>query len=231
MVDLHSHILPGVDDGSKDLETTRQMLQLLHEQGVDTVVATSHFYARKDTPERFLRRREAALEQVAQLQGEYPKIIPGAEVAYFDGMEYSDALELLQLGKSRMLLVEMPFCQWSDRMVRTICDLPLMIGLIPVLAHVNRYCAKDQLLPYQEQLLKSGVLFQYNAGAFLSWKERRWALKQLDADCVHFLGSDAHNLTKRAPRLQEAAQVIIKKRGAAVMDEITAFSTHMLEDK
>jgi protein-tyrosine phosphatase len=139
-------------------------------------------------------------------------------------------LEQLKLGDSKMVLVEMPFCRWTDRMVRAICDLPLMTGLIPVLAHVNRYRCKEQLLPHQDHLLKSGVLFQYNAGAFLSWKERRWALTQLDADCVHFLGSDAHNLTKRAPRLREAAQVIIKKRGAAAMDEITAFSTHMLEN-
>ena len=98
MVDLHSHILPGIDDGSRSLEMTEAMLAEMGKQGIHTVAATPHFYANRDLPEAFLQRRKKALEQVAGLTGNYPKIIPGAEVVYFDGMVRSQILEQLQLG-------------------------------------------------------------------------------------------------------------------------------------
>ncbi len=229
MIDLHSHILPGIDDGSRDLEMTRQLLEELTRQGVQTVVATPHFYPAADTPEAFLQRREDALQQVSALQGDHPRIIPGAEVAYFDGMENSELLKQMQIGTSGLLLVEMPFCPWTDRMIRQICNLPLQVGLTPVLAHVNRYRRRNQLPRHMGKLLGSGVLFQCNAEAFLSPLSRGWALKLLAAGNIHFLGSDTHNLTARPPKLQQAAQIITKKLGADTLAGLTAFTADMLK--
>ncbi len=228
MIDLHSHILPGVDDGSESLEMSHAMLDLLQQQGVDTVVATPHFYARKDTPEDFLRRRA---EAAAQLQSDVnmPRILLGAEVAYFDGMSNSEALEKLRLGDTDLLLVEMPFGTWTQRMVREICQLTLQAGLIPVLAHVERYRKRDQLPKYQRQLLEQGVLLQCNAEAFVDRSTRRWALGQLKQGNIHFLGSDSHNLTARPPKMDQAAQIISKKLGSGVLGAITAFSKEMLQ--
>lgn len=229
MIDLHSHILPGIDDGSQNLEMTKRLLRALDRQGVQTVVATPHFYAVKDTPDAFLQRRQAAFAQISVLQDNYPLILPGAEVTYFDGMEHSGMLEQLQLGNSGLLLIEMPFCPWTQRMIRTICDLPLHTGLTPVLAHVNRYRDRDQLPRYCDALIASGALFQCNAEAFTSLFSCRWALKQLDAGYIHFLGSDTHNLTTRPPMLQQAAQVITRKRGANALERITSFTEEMLK--
>lgn len=229
MIDLHSHILPGIDDGSQNPEMTRRLLEEMTRQGVKTVVATPHFYAACDNPEAFLQRREDAMRQVAALQGKFPRIIPGAEVAYFDGMGNSDQLAQLQIGTSGLLLVEMPFCPWTERMILQITELQLQLGLIPVLAHVNRYRRKDQLLRHMDKLLDSGVLFQCNAEAFLSPFFRRWALKLLAAGKIHFLGSDTHNLTTRPPKLQQAARIITKKLGADALAGLTAFTADMLK--
>ena len=231
MIDLHSHVLPGVDDGSRDLQMTRQMLDEMARQGVRTVVATPHFYATSDKPETFLRRRATALEQVAQLQGGFPKIIPGAEVAYFDGMSHSDVLPRLQLGTSSLVLVEMPFCRWTKRMIREVCEINLETGLTPVLAHVDRYCRQGQFLSFQEQLRDEGVLFQCNAEAFINPFSRSWALKQLRQRNIHFLGSDAHNMTSRPPKLQKAAQLIQKKLGTETLDRLTLFAAARLYNK
>lgn len=211
MVDFHSHILPGIDDGSKNPDMTRQMLEELKKQGIRTVAATPHFYANQDRPEAFLQRRENAVRQLASLPEGLPQVIVGAEVAYFDGISHSDILDKLQLGDSGLVLIEMPFCPWSGRMVREICQIRLETGLTPVLAHVDRY--RRQLKGYMEELLDCGVLFQCNADAFLSFFPRRWALKLLEQGAIHFLGSDAHNLTTRPPRLQEAFDVIRKQLG------------------
>lgn len=227
MIDLHSHILPGVDDGSESPEMSHAMLDLLQQQGVQVVVATPHFYATKDAPDKFLRRREEAAAQL-QADRDMPGVILGAEVAYFDGMSNSLELTKLQLGNTKLLLVEMPFGAWSQRMIREVCQLPVQAGLRPVLAHVERYRKKDQLPKYKQQLLEQGVLFQCNAEAFVDLSTRRWALGQLKQGDIHFLGSDAHNLTGRPPKLDQAAQIITKKLGSGILEELTAFSKEML---
>lgn len=211
MFDLHSHILPGIDDGSLNPEMTRQMLYEMQQQGVLAVAATPHFYANRDLPEAFLRRRDAAVERISSLPGSFPKIILGAEVAYFDGISRSGILHKLQLGNSGLVLIEMPFCPWSGRMIREICQVKAETGLTPVLAHIDRY--RPQLKKCMPALLNSGALFQCNAEAFLSFWPRRWALNLLKQGYIHFLGSDAHNLSSRPPRLKEACDVIRDRLG------------------
>ena len=91
VIDFHSHILPGVDDGSKNLEQSLAMLQMEAAQGIKRVVATPHFYAQHDKPEKFLRKREEAQRQLRQLISEnpgLPELSIGAEVYYFPILIY-----------------------------------------------------------------------------------------------------------------------------------------------
>lgn len=223
MIDLHSHILPGMDDGSRDVEMSREMLEMLSRQGVTAVMATPHFYAASDNPEEFLRRRAEAAARL----GETPIPVElGAEVAYFDSMSRSGMLQKLCLGDTRLLLVEMPYGDWSSRMVREVCDLTAQLGVIPVLAHVDRYRA--QFAKYMPEFLREGILFQCNADAFLNWRTRGWALSLLRRGAMFFLGSDCHNVTTRSPRMAEAKQVITKKLGEQALDDITAFTAETL---
>jgi len=229
MMYLHSHILPEMDDGSKDPQMSRQMLDSMQLQGVRTVVATPHFYASRDLPEAFLERRQRAAQLLGDPAPGQPRVILGAEVAYFDGMGRSEqVLRQLQLGSSGLLLVEMPFGEWNKRILREVCDLPLQTGLTPVLAHVDRYRRRDQFPAAMEELLDCGVLFQCNADSFLQFGSRGWALKLLRQGLVHFLGSDAHNLTTRKPNLGEAARVIEKKLGAEYLEDLMTFSHEQL---
>lgn len=230
MIDLHSHILPQMDDGSKSVEETAQLLKLLHQQGVTTVAATPHFYA-QESPDAFLERRQAAAEQISSLTESAPEILLGAEVAYFAGMGSSEALIPLQIGQTKLLLVEMPFQDWSERIIEDICQIPVQLGLIPVLAHINRYPGKQQFPKYKDLLLRSGVYFQCNAEAFLSPKSRRWALSMLKKGYIHILGSDCHNLTLRPPMLAQARSVIEKKLGSAALDRLDREAALLLESQ
>lgn len=220
MVDLHSHILPQVDDGSRSVEETMQMLSLLASQGVETVVATPHFYAWKDTMEAFLSRRQTAYSQLPE-DNALPKICLGAEVTYFAGISRSEELKKLQLGQTKLLLIEMPFDDWTDRMVAEICDLPIQTGLQPVLAHVDRYRHRSQMGKYSQVLLSHNVYFQCNADAFSRGAKSHWALKQIALGNIHFLGSDCHNLTHRPPLLADATEKIRKKLSEEALDRIT----------
>lgn len=225
MIDLHSHILPGIDDGSRSPEMTRGMLAIMEKQGVEKVVATPHFLADYLTPKKFLQLRQEAYERLDCPEN----IILGAEVAFMDGMSRWEELPQLQIGNSGLILIEMPFNSWSHRAVEEVCGLREQTGLTPVLAHVERYRKRDQLPGYLDELRARGVLFQSNAEAFLSLTQRRWVLEQVKLKNVRFLGSDAHNLTTRAPRLQEAAAVIDKKLGKGVVDALTNYAKKKLQ--
>lgn len=223
MVDFHTHILPDIDDGSASVEQTLQMLRLLAAQGVDTVVATPHFSALQTTPELFLQQRQAAFESVPQEAG-LPRILLGAEVAYFNSMSRSEELRQLKVGESDLLLVEMPFTTWTDRMIEDVCAISNQLALQPVLAHVERYLKRDQLLRYEDMLLDT-VYFQCNAEAFLKGSKM---MKWLAAGQVHFLGTDCHNMSRRKPNMDAAAGMIRKKLGQDVLEELQQFMKNAL---
>lgn len=218
MIDLHSHILPQMDDGSKSPEESVKLFELLQGQGISLVAATPHFYPSQEAPEDFLVRREKSVAKLPETVAS--RLLLGAEVAYFPGMGSCDALIPLQLGSTGLILVEMPFCSWTDRMISDVCAIPSQLGLTPVLAHINRYRGKSQFPKYCGQLMENDVLFQCNAEAFLPGLQGRWALQQVKRGHVHFLGSDAHNLTSRPPKLDQAIRLIEKKLGAEVLDAL-----------
>ena len=216
MIDIHTHILPHMDDGSASPEESGVLFAQLKQQGVTTVVATPHFYPSREKPEDFLRRREASVAMLDQT--EIP-LLCGAEVAYFSGMRNCEELSLLQLGDTGLLLVEMPFTPWTDRMIEDIANISHTQGLTPVLAHVDRYRRASQFPKYYRALLGCGALFQCNADVFETFSGRLWALKMLKQKALHFLGSDCHNVTTRPPKLGAAAMFLEKKLGQDFMLE------------
>ncbi|MBO5868498.1 MAG: hypothetical protein J6Q54_06295 [Oscillospiraceae bacterium] len=227
MIDLHSHILPNMDDGSQSTEETAELLKLLTEQGVTTLVATPHFYPHLDNPEDFLERRSASLANMPQVENS-PELLLGAEVAYFSGLSCSEEMISLQLGNTGLLLIEMPFTPWSEHIIHEICEIPATLGLTPVLAHIDRYLANNQLPKHLNNLISCGVYLQCNADSFLSWRTRGKVLKLMKNGYIQFLGSDCHNLTSRKPQLGEAAKVIQKKLGEEFWEEFCDYAEKLL---
>lgn len=225
MIDLHTHILPGMDDGSANVEESAAILAMLKKQGVDTLAATSHFYADRENPDMFLRRREQAL---ASLQTDL-RILPGAEVAYFPGMHQSEALKDLCIGVSNLLLVEMPFRIWSDRVIREVLAIREQQGLQVVLAHVDRYRGRECMGRWAQTLLEEGILFQVNADALLKLFHAGSLVAMARAGNIHFLGSDCHNLTDRAPAIGIAAAKLSRKIGEEALQAMDARARELLK--
>lgn len=203
MIDIHSHVLPGIDDGSKSVEESLAMLQAFAQQKIGCVVATPHFYAMENSPKRFIMKRKAAVDRLrAAWQPGLPRLLLGAEVLFFEGISHMEEIDALCLG-GVLLLLEMPFCPWSDHMVSEIVALHDQRGLTVVLAHIERYL-RWQPKELWDELLGRGLLMQCNASFFLDWRTKRKARRMLAEGRVHLLGSDAHNMTSRPPRLGEA---------------------------
>ena len=142
LVDFHTHILPGIDDGSRDIDMTLRMLEAEMQQGVSHICATPHFYAHRRSIDFFLERRNKALAKVNDVLADHPelqRITPGAEVYYFAGMGRAEGLQELCLEGTDLLLLEMPFDQWNRDMLRDVDDIIHRRQLRVVLAHVERY--------------------------------------------------------------------------------------------
>lgn len=216
LVDWHSHVLPGIDDGSQSLDESLELLELEEKQGVGLVVATPHFYAQHDRPEKFLEKRRKAVCQLqaamADRQG-LPDIRLGAEVYFFNGMSHADVLPELAIEGTPYLMVEMPQSPWTEDMYRELDKIISNHGLTPIIAHVDRYITPFHTYGIPERLREMPVLIQANASFFLNWKTRRMALKMVKNGEIDVLGSDCHNMNTRPPRLGEAIEVIEQKLG------------------
>ena len=216
MIDIHSHILPGMDDGSGSLEESLAMAKESARQGVRLLAATPHFYATQEDPNSFLRRREKSLALLESAwQDSFPTLLVGAEVRYFDGISRVEKIAHLTLDHTRILLLEMPFTSWSRRMVEEVVELQRSRGLQVLLAHVERYL-KGQDGQVWETFRQNGVWMQCNANFFLRWQTKRKAQALFKKGEIQMLGSDTHNMTSRPPNLAMARDTLVKSLGQAV---------------
>ncbi len=208
MIDFHSHILPGMDDGPQDVAESLAMLRQSFIQGVDLVVSTSHFYADEEFPREFLRRRKAAfreLQEAMLLSPEvYPPVLLGAEVLYFPGISEAEEMASLMIGNSRCILVEPPMAPWSNEMLSEIAAMGENFSCIPVIAHVDRFmhCLRDTTLIHRVR--ERNMAVQVNADYFLDPKTVKSAVKHLKSGHIQVIGSDCHNLTSRSQNLGAA---------------------------
>lgn len=208
--DFHSHILPSMDDGSKDAQQSLAMLARAAEQGTSLMVATPHFYPENEHPKDFLSRRTAAIERL--LDGGYdptvhPRVCVGAEVAYFRGIGRCEDLARLCIVGTKVILIEMPFCRWTDTILEDVCQIRTNQGLTPILAHIERYPDMSKT-SMRRRMLENGFLLQINASMMDGALTRRRALNMLRHGEVQLLGSDCHNMTTRPPGMRAMLQYV-----------------------
>lgn len=235
-VDLHSHVLPCVDDGSESVEESLEILKAARACGVSLMIATPHFYAHCDTPERFLKRRNEAVRLLSEAvekeslgESALPRLGVGAEVAFFGGMSRSSALESLCIMGTKLILIEMPFEKWTAAMVDELFGIKNKLGLTPVIAHVDRYI-RHQTREVMSEVLSGELLIQMNAEALLCRSTRSICLELLSAGEVDFLGSDCHDLSDRSPDMSAAFDLIERKLGKGILGELAKFGAFALED-
>lgn len=226
LCDLHSHVLPGMDDGCKTPEESRRVLEMSARQGVRYLAATPHFYAEQESVDSFLARREAAMKRLAaatrELEG--PQLCLGAEVAWYPGLLQEQQLDALCLGRSNYLLLEMPFSRWTPSVARQVRALRYEQGIVPILAHVERYPDVGRML---DELIENGVLIQMNAEHLL--QNRRDAARLLRRGMVDVLGSDCHGAEHRPPKLGPAWECMGHRRLQNAAEHITETSLAIME--
>lgn len=230
-IDFHTHILPHTDDGSKSTEQSLKMLLELRNQGISTVIATPHFYSEFDSVDSFLTRREENLTEVKNKiktdNIDTPDIICGAEVLFYNELYSLEGLEDLCIGKSKYILIEMPFFGWDKSMIDRLYKISANRGLKIILAHIDRYLSKNNMR-FMDALLDMDVYFQLNADFFSKFMSRKTALNIIKKRGVYILGSDCHNMTSRKPDIAHAYDYVESKLGREYVRNFENFTKKIL---
>lgn len=234
--DIHTHILPGIDDGACSIEETLKILQMEYADGIRTIYATSHYRRGMfEPPIQEVRRQYLRVRKAAKAIGDDLRIILGCEFhANMDMIEMLDAGERPTLGGSRCVLTE--FADDSDaRFIQERCNALLMHGYRPVIAHAERYRAVRKDMELTKRLVDMGVFIQMNAGSILGeygFGAKRYCRKIMEADLLHFIGSDAHNAGGRRPLMGKCIAYIEKLMGRDYMVKLLIENPrHLIEEE
>ncbi|MBU5430283.1 capsular polysaccharide biosynthesis protein [Kineothrix sp. MSJ-39] len=240
MIDVHCHILPGIDDGSRNIEESKALISEEMNQGIDTIIFTPHFYAQRDSVGHFLEKRANSfshLQSAVQFENMNLRTFLGAEVYYFGGIGKAEMVSELCVQGTDLLLLEMPFCQWTKAIFEDVKLLVTKRNFTVILAHVERYFQFQKDSKVMRQVLALPLIVQLNAGSFLEGdkltdfagrKKKKQCLSLLAEDRDVLLGSDAHNMTVRKPNLKMGRAVIGEKIGTDRLDRIDSLGERLL---
>lgn len=245
VTDIHSHLLPEMDDGSKTVEEALGALCEAAYQGVTRQCFTPHYYSDESIGD-FLARREQSLNKLLEaaargtvpfFDGEaYPagiktmsdgsgfdvyvkdtvthcsmKNFLGCEAAWHSGLSHDDRLGDLCYQGTNFLLLEMPFDEWSEKVVDDVEYICTTLGLVPVIAHVERY--RDVPRKLMRRLRNLPVVLQSNASYLIDMDTRRDAVADIEDGRVNILGSDSHGMRRRRPNAGKAAALMKEMNG------------------
>ncbi len=233
LVEMHCHIIPGIDDGSQDVETSLKMIERLQNQGAKKIVLTPHYYSDTISLDDFLRRRDKAFNTLLKaLPSGSPTLYPAAEVYISQYLFNNDNIDDLKIAGSDYVLIEHPFSApfneaEIDRLMNLYCDY----GVRPVLAHIERYRALMEDKYKLDDLIEIGCLPQVNVSSFADLPRglRKKLFKHLENGRVMLLGSDAHNLDTRPPEYEAGVNAIIKKCGQEAIDVLMQNANNLVK--
>ncbi|MBR5808793.1 MAG: hypothetical protein IKY39_01630 [Clostridia bacterium] len=229
MIDFHSHILPGVDDGAKDVETSLEMLSISKDGGVDTVLLTPHCHPRsQEHIDAFLEKRDNAFKTLSSAINEnLPGILPASEVRIYQDFHKYKRLEELCIQGTNYILLEMPYELWKDYAFEEIYQLT-RLGFKPIMAHLDRFLDQEK---HFREIFSLGSLVQMNTSAFLEPATRKKMVKFFEKGHIHVIGSDTHDLYERKPDMKDAYDVILRKFGTEYIDYIDYAGENILQNK
>lgn len=220
--DLHSHILPELDDGSKSLDMSLEIIRRLSKQNVKNLCFTPHFYTNEESLESFLAKRDMSVNKLIPNLPEDINYCVGAEVYVTDFLFNNSDLSKICYGNSKYILCEFSFgCHFQTQTMNQFYKLQSTYGLKPVLTHIERYYNLMDNEGLIEDLVEDGIIIQSNVGAFKGFSQKRKLLKYIKRGYISVLGTDCHSLTRGNPdEYTPTIELIKSKCGAEYVDRI-----------
>ena len=213
-IDIHSHILPGVDDGAKTIDDSIDLLRQEKENGVTSVVLTPHFYPDYDTFDDHYTNILTAFKTLKKEceDKDLPDIYLGSEVQYFTGISRCEILDKLCISGTNYLLLELPFLTpITPTMLEEVKRIDRDLGITVIIAHIERYC-NDHLFKKLIDLVKNGdIKAQINADSVLHPVFQKTILKLLKKGIISYIASDTHSVKERPVLIKDSISFLKQK--------------------
>lgn len=231
MLDIHSHILPEIDDGAKSTDEAIKILEMMSSQGITDVIATPHFYPDTDNLEDFLSRVKAAYITLSDAAAgkDLPKLYRGCELHYFSGISNSESLENFTLGNSKHLLLELSYDCIDQSLFWEILSLRDRCGITPIIAHIERYYKSRNYKKLLTFIKEEKIETQVNCTAVFSSPYRRVVKKLIKQELVTYIATDTHSVNLRPPYFDTALEFIKTEYSAETALKLTRNSDLLLE--
>ncbi len=225
VVDVHSHILPGIDDGSRNLDETLKMLEISHNEGITHIIATPHFKDRHNNA-----KPDEVKELINNIQGLSDKygldinIYQGNEILYYDDMcKFIEKGGISTINGSNYVLVEF-ITSASYQYIRNALEEIMSEGYQPIVAHVERYSCMVQNIKNVFEIKNMGVEIQVNASSITgdNGKDvKRFVHKLLHEQIIDYVGTDCHRCEgRRIPKMKECINIMYKKYNEQYINDI-----------
>lgn len=236
MIDLHCHILPGIDDGADSLEVSLEMARIAVADGITLTACTPHqmpgYYENKAAD---IRRAVAALQAQLDAAGIPLRLTTGADVHLVPEMARGlRDRELMTLADGRYFLFEPPHNVAPPRLADSVFDT-MAAGFHPIITHPERLRWIEDHYDTMTRLAQSGAWMQLTAGSIIGRFGKRaqyWSERMLDEGLVHLIATDAHNLRGRTPRMQAAVDLVAQRLGrAAAHDMVVTRPLAVIENR
>ncbi len=232
-IDFHTHILPNIDDGSKNISMSLEMLSIADENDAETVILTPHVNASSNLDD-FLRVRNERYEELRSAMKKnhmvFPGLLLGAEVLLDTSLSEQKNVCSLCIEGTELLLLELPYTAWNSWYIHEIYNLISKHEVTPVLAHIERYITNTKDIKKLDALISFGVKFQINASSFLSFSGRR-IIRELAANgLISAIASDCHDITRRSPDISKSFKALEKKFGPDFLEYIYHKTYKLLDD-
>lgn len=217
-IDIHSHILPGIDDGAETMEESLQMLACAAQDGISEMIMTPHFHYRRGhaAPQK-VQRVLKELQDAAENKNIKIRLYTGNELYYtHELLEIVKAGEALTMAGTEYVLLEFSTETEKRRIQNAVYEF-LSEGYLPIIAHIERYQAFTGNREFAEELSKMGAYYQVNADSLsgkFGWKMKHFARHMVQSGFVQFVATDAHDLKHRPPIYGKTAEWMTKKLGA-----------------
>ena len=235
MIDIHCHILPGLDDGAQNFNDSLEMAKAAVNNGIHKVVATPHHKtSRYNNPKSAIVEKVNELNELLQENQVPLEVLLGQEVRVFGELleEYKNE-QLLTVNLQNYVLIEFPSNHVPSYTEQLFYDIQ-MIGLTPVIVHPER---NSQIVEQPDKLyhlIEKGALSQITASSItgdLGKKIQKFSFQLIDANLTHFIATDAHNITSRPFNLAEAYDVVEKEYGIDFVDMFMSNAEQMVGGK
>lgn len=214
MIDIHCHILPGIDDGAKNVDDSLAMAKEAAKEGIRTIIATPHLNHHYDNRKLSILAKVEELNQMLQTENINVNILPGQEPRISGELLADfDKGDIQPLNGSQYLFIEFPSSHVPRYTEKLLFDIQVK-GLTPIIVHPERNSELIERPEVLYKLVEKGALTQVTASSLCGYfgkKIKNFSIQLIEANLTHFIASDAHNISNRSFKMAEAFQLLESK--------------------